>query len=94
MFAGNCVMYTGGEWCHRSTVVIINLEHTKPSPSASTVEFEHVFIFCVWLFYISIVFRLTLISLGFLRVVIAGGCQFDPPSPPVYISRGTNLISV
>ena len=40
-------MYTGGEWCHRSVVVIINFEHTTPSSSVSTVEFEHVFIFWI-----------------------------------------------
>ena len=72
-------MYTGGEWCHRSAVVIFNFEHTTPSSSVSTVEFEHVFIFWIWSFYISIVLRLTLIRLGFFRVVLAGGGQSDPP---------------
>ena len=40
------------------------------------------FIFWVWTFYISIVLRLTLIRLDFLRVVFSGSGQFDPPPFP------------
>ena len=42
---------------------------------------------------------LTLIKLGFLKVVFSGGGQIDPPNPhplppPLYISKRTYLISI
>ena len=51
-------IYTVAERSHRSTVVIVNIEHILPSSSVFAVGFEHVFIFWFWSFYVSIVFRL------------------------------------
>ena len=38
-------IYTGAERRHRSTVVIVNFEHTTLSSSVRTIDFEHVFFF-------------------------------------------------
>ena len=58
-------IYTIAERCHRSIVVFVNFEHILPSSSVSTIDFEHVFIFWFWSFYISIVFRLGSIQVPF-----------------------------
>ena len=59
-------IYTRVERDHRSTMVIVNFENMTPCSSVSTVDFEHVFIFWVWSFNISIVFRLRWIQVPFI----------------------------
>ena len=59
-------IYTRAERDHPSTVVSVNFEHMAPCSSVSTVDFEHVFIFWVWSFNISIVFRLRWIQVPFI----------------------------
>ena len=51
-------IYIGAERRHRSTVGIVNFECITTSSIVSTVGFKHDFIFWVFDFYISIVFRL------------------------------------
>ena len=57
---------TRAERDHPSTVVSVNFEHMAPCSSVSTVDFEHVFIFWVWSFNISIVFRLRWVQVPFI----------------------------
>ena len=61
-----CSIYSRVERDHRSTMVIVNFENMTPCSSVSTVDFEHVFIFWVWSFNISIVFRLRWIQVPFI----------------------------
>ena len=57
-------IYTWLERDHRSTIVNVNFEHM--TPCVSTVDFGHVFIFWVWCFNNSIVFRLRWIQISFI----------------------------
>ena len=50
-----------------STVVIVNFEQMAPCSGVSTVVFEHVFIFWVWSFNISIIFWLRWIQAPFIN---------------------------
>ena len=59
-------IYTREEWDHPFTVVSVKFEHMAPCSSVSTVDFEHIFIFWVWSFNISIVFRLRWIQVSFM----------------------------
>ena len=59
-------IYPRAERDHPSTVISVNFEHMAPCSSVSTVDFEHVFIFWVWSFNISIVFRLRWIQVPFI----------------------------
>ena len=59
-------IYTRAERDHPCTIVSVNFEHMAPCSSVSTVDFEHIFIFWVWSFNISIVFRLRWIQVPFI----------------------------
>ena len=51
---------------HPSPVISVSFEHMAPCSSVSTVDFEHVFIFWVSSFNISIVFKLRWIQVPFI----------------------------
>ena len=57
-------IYAQAERDHRSTVVMVNFEQI--APCSSTVDFENKFIFWVWSFNISIIFRLRRIQAVFI----------------------------
>ena len=78
-------MYTGPERHHCPTVVIVNFEHITLCSSVSTVVFGHAFIFWVWSFYMSIVFRLRWIKGSFIyrkdfhKVKYLYEVEYSPP---------------
>ena len=59
-------IYTQAERDYCSTIFIVNFEQMTPCSSVFTVDFEHVFIFWVWSFNISIIFRLRWIQVPFI----------------------------
>ena len=59
-------IYIRAERDHRLTIVIVNFKYMTPCSSVSTVDFEHVFIFWVWSFNISIIFRIRWTQIPFI----------------------------
>ena len=59
-------IYAQAERDHRSTVIVVNFVQKSPCSSVSTVDFENKFIFWVWPFNISIIFRLRRIQAVFI----------------------------